>query len=566
MSEVNLSKLKKLFQDKRYTEVVLDIESSTTENNRSPALHNLLGVCRASQKGRTDRDTKYALEDFEKAFYKDNFGEISLESLCNHIKLCAEEGRKDSDLLNNMLTSQKMYEEAEKKFSENFRYLSHGIDLYKYLIKHKEKISVVEKILKSNGLNKLFGTSYIITQMYLSNWKQKNFAEFQKKFSNIFNVLDTKKTTKIDITKKKIKIGFFSPDFWQSHSITYFLKDLLKDLKHTKFETFGLSLLKNNQHDETTDEFSNLFDNWVDLGDKSDQEIVDIIQNTNIDILIDLAGLWSSNRINIFNTRICPLQISWLGFNNSTGLKEVDFILADTNTVKNEEREYITKIYKLPKIWNSHCGFEYKRVFNELPFKKNNFFTFGSLNNFTKINDEVLNTWIKILKKTKNSKLILKSSLFLCEEVLKKRFEEEGLINSIEILKKTKRKEFLSHLNLYDKIDLCLDTFPFTGVTTTFEALWKNVPVISKVGYNFNSRCGESILKNANIENFIAISNDDYIEKAVYYANNINELDKTRKDLFNKIRETPLFDTKGFSNDFCEALENMQRIKSENYN
>ena len=565
MSEVNLSKLKKLFQDKRYTEVVLDIESSTTENNRSPALHNLLGVCRASQKGRTDRDTKYALEDFEKAFYKDNFGEISLESLCNHIKLCAEEGRKDSDLLNNMLTSQKMYQEAEKKFSENFRYLSHGIDLYKYLIKHKEKISVVEKILKSNGLNKLFGTSYIITQMYLSNWKQKNFAEFQKKFSNIFNVLETKKTTKIDITKKKIKIGFFSPDFWQSHSITYFLKDLLKDLKHTKFETFGLSLLKNNQHDETTDEFSNLFDNWVDLGDKSDQEIVDLIQNTNIDILIDLAGLWSSNRINIFNTRICPLQISWLGFNNSTGLKEVDFILADTNTVKNEEREYITKIYKLPKIWNSHCGFEYKRVFNELPFKKNNFFTFGSLNNFTKINDEVLNTWIKILKKIKNSKLILKSSLFLCEEVLKKRFEEEGLINSIEILKKTKRKEFLSHLNLYDKIDLCLDTFPFTGVTTTFEALWKNVPVISKAGYNFNSRCGESILKNANIEKFIAISNDDYVEKAVYYANNINELDKTRKDLFNKIRETPLFDTKGFSNDFCEALENMQRLKSENY-
>jgi len=565
MSEVNLSKLKKLFQDKRYTEVVLDIESSTTENNRPPALHNLLGVCRASQKGRTDRDTKYALEDFEKAFYKDNFGEISLESLCNHIKLCAEEGRKDSDLLNNMLTSQKMYQEAEKKFSENFKYLSHGIDLYKYLIKHKEKISVVEKILKLNGLNKLFGTSYIISQMYLSNWKQKNFAEFQKKFSNIFNVLDTKKTTKIDITKKKIKIGFFSPDFWQSHSITYFIKDLLKDLKETKFETFGLSLLKNNQHDETTDEFSNLFDNWVDLGDKSDQEIVDIIQNTNIDILIDLAGLWSSNRINIFNTRICPLQISWLGFNNSTGLKEVDFILADTNTVKNEEKEYVTKIYKLPKIWNSHCGFEYKRTFNELPFKKNNFFTFGSLNNFTKINDEVLNTWIKILKKTKNSKLILKSSLFLCEEVLKKRFEEEGLINSIEILKKTKRKEFLSHLNLYNKIDLCLDTFPFTGVTTTFEALWKNVPVISKLGYNFNSRCGESILKNANIENFIAISNDDYVDKAVYYANNINELDKIRKDLFNKIRETPLFDTKGFSNDFCEALENMQRIRSENY-
>ena len=152
MPEVNLSKLKKLFQEKRYSEVILDIESSTTENNRSPALHNLLGVCRASQKGRTDRDTKYALDDFEKAFYKDNLGEISLESLCNHIKLCAEMGRKDSELLNNMLTSQKMYLEAEKKFSGNYRYLAHGIDLYKYLIKHKEKITVIEKILELNGL------------------------------------------------------------------------------------------------------------------------------------------------------------------------------------------------------------------------------------------------------------------------------------------------------------------------------------------------------------------------------------------------------------------------------
>ena len=164
----------------------------------------------------------------------------------------------------------------------------------------------------------------------------------------------------------------------------------------------------------------------------------------NLDVVIDLAGLWANNRINIFNTRICPLQISWLGFNNSTGLKEIDFIIADMNTVKNEEKEYVTKIFKLPKIWNSHCGFEYKRVYNELPYNKNNYFTFGSFNNFMKINDDVLNLWIEILKKVKNSKLILKSSLLLCEEVIKKKFEKEGLINSIEIIKKTKKRIFIS--------------------------------------------------------------------------------------------------------------------------
>ena len=93
------------------------------------------------------------------------------------------------------------------------------------------------------------------------------------------------------------------------------------DLKQTKFKSYGLSILRVDEHDETTQIFKDLFDNWIDLGNKSDQETVNIIQNSNIDILVVLAGLWSSNRVNIFNTRICPLQISWLGFNNSTGLK-----------------------------------------------------------------------------------------------------------------------------------------------------------------------------------------------------------------------------------------------------
>ena len=564
MSEVNLSKLKKLFQEKKYSEIVMDIELKTTENDRSPALHNLLGVCRASQKGKSDRDVKHALNDFEAAFNKDNLGEISLESLCNHIRLCAEMGRKDSDLVNNLLVSEKMFLKAEKKFSENERYLAHGIDLYKYLLKHKERISVIEKILKLGKLNKVFGSVYITSQMYLDNWSQKNFKEFQKKFSQIFGVFDAKKISKIDTNKKKVKIGFFSPDYRQYHSITYFIKDLIKDLKQTKFETHGLSLLKSNEHDETTKYFSELFDHWIDLGDKSDQEIVNVIQNQDIDILIDLTGLWSSNRANIFNTRVCPLQISWLGFNNSSGLKEIDFILADTKSIRDEENDYGTKIYKLPKIWNSHSGFKYKRVFNELPFKKNNFFTFGSFNNFMKINNEVLDTWISILKKIKNSKLILKSSLYICEDVIKKKFEAEGLIGSIEILKKTTRNDFLSHLNLYDKIDLCLDTFPFNGVTTTFEALWKNVPVITKSGYNFNSRCGESILKNAQIENFVATSNDEYIKKAIFFANNTSELENTRKKLFEKILHTPLFNTVEFSNDFCGALDKMFRSVNEN--
>lgn len=560
-----MSKIKNLIQEKKFSEIIIEIEKFTTEKDRSSSLHNLLGVCRASKKDKNYNDIQSALNSFEKAFYKDNFGEISLESLCNHIRLCAEMARKESNLVNNFIISEKMYIQAEESFSNNQKYLFHGIDLYKYLLKHKERILVLEKILKLKKLDKLLGSLYITSQMYLSNWKQKNFGDFQKNFSNLFNVFDTKKSIKFDLESKKIKIGFLSPDFHKSHSTSYFIKNLLIDLKNTKFETFALSLLKKNQHDETTQNFKELFDCWIDLGDISDQEIVNTIQSSRVDILIDLAGLWSANKVNIFNTRMCPLQINWLGFNNTSGLKEVDFIIADTKTVQDEEKDYVTKIYKLPKIWNAHCGFEHKRTYNELPYKKNGYFTFGSLNNFMKINDEVLNTWIKILKKVKRSKIILKSSLYICEDVIKKKFEEEGLVDSVQILKKTKRNDFLSHLNLYDKIDLCLDTFPFNGVTTTFEALWKNVPVITKSGYNFNSRCGESILKNANIDKFVTISNEEYVEKAVFYSNNISELENVRKKLFDEILETPLFDTKGFTNNFCDALDNMQKQVIKNY-
>ena len=565
MSTVDILKIQKLVQQKKFTDVVFEIESVTSEINRSALLHNLLGVCRASQKGKTDRDVQYALDDFEKAFYKDNLGQISLEALCSHITLCAEMGRKENNLVNNFLISEKMYLEAEKKYSKNLKYIGFGLDLYKYLNKHEKRISKALEIIRIKGLNKMFGTILISSQMYLDNWNQKDFREFQKEFTKIFNPYDAKEITKVDIDKGKIKVGFLSPDFYKDHSITYFIKGLLEDLKQTEFETFGLSLLKDNQHDESTDKLLSLFDNWIVLGEKTDQEIINIIQNLNVDILIDLGGLWSYNRISIFNTRICPLQISWLGFNNSTGLKEIDFILADVNSVKEEEKYYGPKIYKLPKIWNSHCGFDLKRYYNELPVKKNGYFTFGSFNNFMKINEEVLDVWVIILKKIKNSKLILKSSLYLCEDVIIKKFDSEGLADSVEILKKTKRNDFSSHINNYDKIDMCLDTFPFNGVTTTIEALWKNVPVLTKAGYNFNSRCGESILINANIDNFIATNNEDYINKAVFYANNIDKLEDVRKKLFEEVEKSSLFDTKEFSSAFCKALNDMLLHVNKNY-
>ena len=135
---------------------------------------------------------------------------------------------------------------------------------------------------------------------------------------------------------------------------------------------------------------------------------------------------------------------------------------------------------------------------------------------------------------------------------LKKEFEKCGVIDSITFLEKRKLE---SHYNLYKKIDIALDTFPYNGVTTTFEALAMGVPVVTMKGYNFNSRCGESIIKNLGIEDLIAINEDDYILKSQKMANDKDKLSELRKKIFNISHETPLFDTKQFSQDFFDILE-----------
>ena len=202
MSDIDLPKIQKLLREKKYSKIILEIEGSTLDKNRPAYLHNLLGVCRASQRGRTDEDVKYALDDFEAAFYKDSLGQISLDALCSHITLCSEMGRKESDLVNNMIKSEKMYLKAEKKFSKNEQYIGCGLDLYKYLLKHKERISKLEELISFKDLNKLYGKIYINSQMYLSNWKQNDFEKFEKKFKKVFNVYNAKKLSKINLDQK----------------------------------------------------------------------------------------------------------------------------------------------------------------------------------------------------------------------------------------------------------------------------------------------------------------------------------------------------------------------------
>ena len=186
--------------------------------------------------------------------------------------------------------------------------------------------------------------------------------------------------------------------------------------------------------------------------------------------------------------------------------------------------------------------------------KKNNYITYGSFNNFLKISDETVYVWSEILKKSQNSKLILKSSNNSFPKRIIDIFKKNGVLNSIEFYNRVDYPSLNEHLNLYRKIDIALDTFPFNGVTTSFEALWCGIPVLTMLGYNFNSRCGSSILKNANLDQLISKNPEDYIVKALELSNNIDKLSTLRRDIFDRILNTPLFDTKKFASNFGSSL------------
>ena len=181
----------------------------------------------------------------------------------------------------------------------------------------------------------------------------------------------------------------------------------------------------------------------------------------------------------------------------------MDYLIVDKNLIdRKEENLYSEKIIYLPNIWNCHSGYDFKRLENKMPFENNKFITFGSFNNFLKINDEVVEVWASILNKVKNSKLILKTSISVSQELYIKKFEKYGVLGSIIFSKYS--KNFNDHLDRYKQIDIALDTFPYNGVTTSFEAIWMNVPVLVMNGYNYNSRCGSSIIKNLKLPNLIA--------------------------------------------------------------
>ena len=537
-------RVKELFLKKNYEEVIVFIESNFSNIEQTSEILNILGVSKLQKKNSSNFDLLSAIENFRECYLKEKNTNQGIEGLLNFIA--------SSNKANQYEDSIRYFKETELTLGYIPKLFLAIVNVYKILNDIESVIYYLKKIMKKEGMRNEVLQRYIYFNGYLNKWSQKDFFENTIKLEEI---LPQYNCNKINIQKtRKIKLAFLSADIKNEHSIAAFLKTIIKNVNKDKFELILFSNSNKNKEDETPPDLKIYFDKWINIQNLNDIEAINIIRKNNINIMIDLMGLSSLNRLSLFKNRLAPIQVLWLGYNNTSGLSQMDYLIADPNLIKkNEVKFYSEKILFLPNIWNCHSGFSILRKENPAPLINNNHITFGSFNNTNKISDEVVSVWSNILKSTNNSRLIIKSSHVYSDEILKEKFEKNKVLNQIIFL--DRKSSFKEHIDEYKKIDLALDTFPYNGVTTSFEAIWMGVPILTLKGFNPNSRAGESINKNLNMNYLIADNKDEYLLKAIELSKNFEKVIEIRKNIFDKALESNLFNDKKFSKEFYESLE-----------
>jgi protein O-GlcNAc transferase len=360
--------------------------------------------------------------------------------------------------------------------------------------------------------------------------------------------------------ERRLRIGYVSPDF-HTHSVAFFIEPILAHYDRQRYEVFCYN--NERKTDAVTDRLRTLVDHWRDIARLSDERVARLIRADGIDILVDLAGHTTGNRLLVFARKPAPVQVTYLGYPNSTGLATIDYRLTDTLADPPTETQvwHSETLVRLPRGFLCYQPPANAPAVAPPPVATTHQVTFGSFNNPTKISDATIAYWADILRRTPNARLLLKARQLgdvATRERLKGLFAQHGIA--------TERVEMVSwvpdkaeHLGLYHQIDIALDTFPYNGTTTTCEALWMGVPVVILAGRMHAGRVGVSILTHIGLPELIAEDPEGYVQLATSLAQDLGRLKTLRAELRQKMLHSPLMDANGFSQRLEMEYRNMWR-------
>ncbi len=358
---------------------------------------------------------------------------------------------------------------------------------------------------------------------------------------------------------RRLRVGFVSGDL-RDHPVGNFLEGIMAALSQRA--AGRLELVGYPSHvcaDAVANRIKASCSGWHSLIGVSDQRAAERIREDGIDILLDLSGHTAHNRLGLFAWKPAPVQATWLGYFATTGVAAIDYLIADPWTLpESEAANFVETIWRLPET--RLCFTPPNLVVDVAPLcaLSNGYVTFGSFNHLSKMNDDVIALWARVLAAVPHSRLLLKNKQFTeisVQQRFSRRFDAYGVgAERLMLEGPVSRREYLA---AHQRVDIVLDPFPYPGGTTSVEALWMGVPVLTLTGDRFLSRQGVGILTNAGLPEWIAMSPDDYVERAASHSGDLNRLAELRGGLRSQVLRSPMFDAQRFADHFESALRGM---------
>lgn len=361
-----------------------------------------------------------------------------------------------------------------------------------------------------------------------------------------------------DATKRVLRVGFSAGEF-KHHPVYFFLIGVLEHIDRSKFQLIAYSY--NHSDDHKTQSFKEKMDEWHDIQGISDDAAAELIHSHEIDVLIDLSGHTGDGRLPVFARRPAPVQATWLGYFASTGLEEMDFIIADPVSVPEDSTEWFSEtVIRLPatRLCMAKPEPSLEIAVVPPPCVMRGYVTFGSFAQAAKINPRVLRVWSLVLAMVPNSRLRIQSftlgSAAVCQRIATSMSAAGIDLTRVDMMGPL---DWEDYLKAHGEVDMLIDTFPYTGGTTTAAALWMGVPTITILGDTMLARQGASMLSCVGLSDWIASDEVDYVDKAVKFSADVQSLIQIRASLRATTEKSPLFDTESFTRNFESALTGM---------
>ncbi len=415
----------------------------------------------------------------------------------------------------------------------------------------KDELKILEDSLSSN--------QKVIAPFEFLSWSDD--PSLQKKASEIFvnekyPLSDRLGPLKKYLPKDKIRIGYFSADF-KHHPVAFLTAELFELHNRSRFETYAFSLSE--ADDEMRGRLLGAFDHFINVDSQSDIQIAQLARKLEIDIAIDLSGFTADSRTAIFSYRAAPLQVNWLGYPGTMGTDYIDYIIADKTLIPPKSQRFFTeKIVYLPNTYQPN---DRKRFVSDRRFTRRelglpeNAFVFCCFNNNFKITPTTFSSWMRILKAVQNSVLWLIQD----NPLVVKNLKQEAINCGVDERRLffAERAVLSEHLARHRQADLFLDTLPYNAHTTSSDALWAGIPVLTLIGQSFSGRVAASLLNAIGLPELVTTTQQEYEELAIQLASNPQKLLDIKNKLAEKRLSAPLFDTPLFAKNLEAAYFKM---------